>query len=130
MTQNDARFDAVKIRVSKWFWVYLLQNMIIFTEEKVYFYLERIFYRHFNNVLQYLMKYQLFLAYTLKCGRSRLFSLWYRYYTLYRSIHRVFSVLYSKQVFVRMSYVTFYRNHRGFTLKGKLFVHNGRSKLP
>lgn len=71
----------------------------------------------------------LFSAYILKCGVARFYRLWYRYYEQYQSITRIFRVLYRNGIFVKINYVTFYKTHQGFPLKGKVFFYKRRCKL-
>lgn len=52
-----------------------------------------------------------FSAYILKLGRSRLYRLWYRYYMKYRSMNKVFRILYKRRFIVRGTFSDDYLLH-------------------
>ena len=68
-------------------------------------------------------------AYVLRCGLTRFYRLWYRYYEQYQSVTKIFRVLYRNRIFEKVNFATYYKRHKGFTLKGKIFKFNSKCML-
>ena len=93
----------------------LLSNKLVFIKPLI---LEALYHNMFYCIIS---------AYVLRCGLSRFYRLWYRYYERYQCISKIFTKMYSKRLFISVNYVAFFKTHHGFKLRGKLFIYNGKS---